>query len=116
MNVLIVSYRRRVSSSQRSRGGHQMTMLLHIADRVLNRPLMILPEKLTLIASVLDGRIGIDAKGFEDIEADYLKSAGYVALCRQLRPERPEQSGGRKEAVPHNGGRRRDYRRRRLAG
>ena len=38
-------------------------LLVHIADRVLNRPLMILPEKLALIASVLDGRIGIDATG-----------------------------------------------------
>lgn len=37
--------------------------LVHIADRVLNRPLMILPEKLSLIASILDGRIGIDAAG-----------------------------------------------------
>jgi capsid assembly protease len=37
--------------------------LIHIADRVLNRPLMIMPEKLALIASVLDGRIGIDATG-----------------------------------------------------
>ncbi|EKS34344.1 S49 family peptidase [Afipia broomeae] len=38
-----------------------MSQLLHIADRVLNRPLMILPDKLALIAGVLDGRIGIDA-------------------------------------------------------
>lgn len=37
--------------------------LFHIADRVLNRPLMILPDKLALIASVLDGRIGIDGAG-----------------------------------------------------
>jgi signal peptide peptidase SppA len=40
-----------------------MTHLARIADRVLNRPLMILPDKLSLIASVLDGRIGIDAAG-----------------------------------------------------
>lgn len=40
-----------------------MTQLAHIADRVLNRPLMILPDKLSLIASVLEGRIGIDAEG-----------------------------------------------------
>jgi signal peptide peptidase SppA len=52
-----------------------MTRLAHIADRVLNRPLMILPDKLSLIASVLDGRIGIDATGFDDIEADYLRDA-----------------------------------------
>lgn len=38
-----------------------MTHLAHIADRVLNRPLMILPEKLALIASVLEGRIALDA-------------------------------------------------------
>lgn len=38
-----------------------MTKLAHIADRVLNRPLMILPDKLAMIASVLDGRINIDA-------------------------------------------------------
>lgn len=37
------------------------TSLAHIADLVLNRPLMILPDKLAVIASVLDGRIGIDA-------------------------------------------------------
>ncbi|MBR1154601.1 S49 family peptidase [Bradyrhizobium sp. JYMT SZCCT0428] len=42
-----------------------MTQLAHIADRVLNRPLMILPDKLSLIASVLEGRIGIDAAGLK---------------------------------------------------
>jgi capsid assembly protease len=52
-----------------------MTKLAHIADRVLNRPLMILPDKLSLIASVLDGRIGIDGSAFGDIEAEYLKHA-----------------------------------------
>lgn len=52
-----------------------MTKLAHIADRVLNRPLMILPEKLSLIASILDGRIGIDGSSFGDIEAEYLKQA-----------------------------------------
>jgi ClpP class serine protease len=36
---------------------------------------MILPDKLSLIASVLDGRIGIDASSFDDIEAAYLKQA-----------------------------------------
>ena len=37
--------------------------LINIADRVLNRPLMVHPDKLAIIASVLDGRIGIDASG-----------------------------------------------------
>lgn len=45
-----------------------MSQLLHIADRVLNRPLAILPEKLALIASVLEGRIGIDATEFKRLE------------------------------------------------
>lgn len=40
-----------------------MTNLVHIADRVLNRPLMILPEKLALISQILEGRISIDASG-----------------------------------------------------
>lgn len=47
-----------------------MSKLIHIADRVLNRPLMILPEKLALIAQVLEGRIGIDATDLKEIEAD----------------------------------------------
>ncbi|WP_315705050.1 MULTISPECIES: S49 family peptidase [unclassified Bradyrhizobium] len=42
-------------------------VLVHIADRVLNRPLMILPDKLALIASVLEGRIGIDATELKDL-------------------------------------------------
>jgi signal peptide peptidase SppA len=37
------------------------TFLLRIADRVLNRPLLILPEKLAVITEVLAGRIGVDA-------------------------------------------------------
>jgi len=37
------------------------TLLLRIADRVLNRPLLILPEKLALITEVLAGRIGLDS-------------------------------------------------------
>lgn len=45
-------------------------LLVHIADRVLNRPLMIMPDKLAMIAQVLEGRIGIDASEFAPIEAD----------------------------------------------
>ena len=37
--------------------------LVHIAQLVINRPLMVEPGKLAIIASVLDGRIGIDAAG-----------------------------------------------------
>lgn len=35
--------------------------LLHLADRVLNRPLLLHPEKALVIADVLAGRIGIEA-------------------------------------------------------
>lgn len=37
-----------------------MPSLIHVADRVLNRPLLIAPEKVQVILSVLAGRIGID--------------------------------------------------------
>ncbi len=47
-----------------------MSKLAHIADRVLNRPLMILPDKLALIAQVLEGRLGIDASDLKDIDID----------------------------------------------
>lgn len=55
-----------------------MSHLAQIADRVLNRPLMILPDKLALIAGVLDGRIGIDAAKLEfdqTVDADLSKPA-----------------------------------------
>jgi signal peptide peptidase SppA len=38
-------------------------ILINVADKVLNRALMVHPDKLAIIASVLDGRIGIDASG-----------------------------------------------------
>lgn len=40
-----------------------MNTLLHIADRVLNRPLLITPDKAAMILSVLAGRIDVDASG-----------------------------------------------------
>ncbi len=36
-----------------------MSTLFHLADRVLNRPLLITPDKAALIAAVLGGRIGL---------------------------------------------------------
>jgi hypothetical protein len=76
-----------------------MTTLFHIADRVLNRPIIILPDKLTLIASVLDGRIGIDASSLGDIEAEYLKKAApgasrFVGNYEPIDPKNP--AAGRK--------------------
>ncbi|ORE94109.1 putative phage head-tail preconnector protein [Stappia sp. 22II-S9-Z10] len=52
-----------------------MTYLAHIADRALNRPLLITPDKAQVVMQVLAGRIGIDgpsASRFfgDDIERD----------------------------------------------
>lgn len=38
-----------------------MTSLIHIADRVLNRPLLVTRDKAQLVLSVLAGRIGVNA-------------------------------------------------------
>lgn len=35
--------------------------LAHLADQVLNRPLLLAPEKLSIIMAALDGRLGFDA-------------------------------------------------------
>ena len=46
-----------------------MTHLARIADLVVNRPLMVMPSKLAVIASVLDGRLGIDAAELRELAA-----------------------------------------------
>jgi signal peptide peptidase SppA len=60
------------------------TFLLRIADRVLNRPLLILPEKLALITEVLAGRIGVEGIGLPESsrfvgDANDIDAAGRVA-------------------------------------
>src|SRR5882672_5572904 len=45
--------------------------LANVADRVLNRPLMVMPDKLAIISSVLEGRIGLADMG-KDVEDVYL--------------------------------------------
>lgn len=40
--------------------------LAHIADRVVNRPLMVMPDKLAVILQVMDGRINVDPSSFRD--------------------------------------------------
>ena len=47
-----------------------MTRLLHIADRVLNRPLLLHPDKAAVILGVLSGRIGVDAPEANRFEGD----------------------------------------------
>lgn len=69
-----------------------MSVLAHIADRVLNRPLMIHPDKLTLIASILDGRIGIDASSLGGTAPEQLKklapsSSRYVGNFEPIDPK-----------------------------
>jgi signal peptide peptidase SppA len=74
-------------------------LLLHIADRVLNRPLMLHPDKLTLIASVLDGRIGIDSSSLAAKDADHVKKSGPTGsrFVGQFEPIDPKSPGaGRK--------------------
>lgn len=41
--------------------------LLHYVSRAVERPLMIMPEKLAVIAQVLEGRIGIDASSLQTL-------------------------------------------------
>jgi signal peptide peptidase SppA len=60
------------------------TFLLRIADRVLNRPLLILPEKLALITEVLAGRIGVEGIGLPESsrfvgDANDIDAAGRAA-------------------------------------
>lgn len=47
-----------------------MTRLAHIADRVLNTPLLLLPSKAETILAVLAGRIGVDAPEANRFEGD----------------------------------------------
>jgi signal peptide peptidase SppA len=71
-----------------------MTSLIHIADRVLNRPLMILPDKLALIATVLEGRIGIDASEFKEKDFEAMLREGpsasrFVGDAERVDPNNP---------------------------
>lgn len=47
-----------------------MSILMHVADRALNRPLLITPEKAQVILSVLSGRIGVNAPAASRFEGD----------------------------------------------
>lgn len=50
-----------------------MTSLIHIADRVLNRPLLITRDKAQVILSVLAGRIGVNSPEASRFEGDNLE-------------------------------------------
>jgi signal peptide peptidase SppA len=49
-----------------------MNMLMRIADRALNRPLLITPDKAEVIISVLSGRIGVSSPEASRFEGDSL--------------------------------------------
>ncbi len=69
-----------------------MPTLAHIADRVLNRPLLIMPEKLAVITEVLAGRIGIDASAVAGLLPEASRFEGDLAF---------ETVGGGKQALPY---------------
>lgn len=47
-----------------------MSILVHVADRALNRPLLITPDKAQVILSVLSGRIGVNAPDASRFEGE----------------------------------------------
>lgn len=66
--------------------------LAMIAERVLNQPLMIMPEKLAVIAQVLEGRIAIDASDLKvkvDGELPIPDASRYVGEFRPVDPSKP---------------------------
>ncbi|UDL95499.1 S49 family peptidase [Lichenihabitans sp. PAMC28606] len=56
-----------------------MSALLHLADRILNRPLLIMPEKASLIAAVLGGRIGLSDDALAPFHPDASRFVGSQA-------------------------------------
>lgn len=64
-----------------------MTFLAHMADRVLNRPLLITPDKAQVIMSVLNGRIGVDAPSADRFVGSHaeLDEDGYLKKYRSFR-------------------------------
>ncbi len=70
-----------------------MTMLLAIADRVLNRPLLISREKAAIIVSVLDGRIGVDASALAPDASQFVGSDVSADRPRERLPYRKTAEG-----------------------
>lgn len=50
-----------------------MSILTHIADRVLNRPLLITPEKAQVVISILGNRLGVNAPSADRFEGDHFQ-------------------------------------------
>lgn len=70
-----------------------MSLLYRVAEKVINQPLMILPEKLTVVALVLEGRLKIDASDFRELaDAKSLQPIGsrYVGEHQPVDPDNPK--------------------------
>jgi signal peptide peptidase SppA len=83
-----------------------MTILLRLADRVLNRPLLLLPEKLAVLTEVLAGRIGVDAAasdfGPRDSAAVAALEAAAPAASRFVGdPFEVDDAGKRVKSLPY---------------
>lgn len=73
-----------------------MNLTPHIANRVLNVPLMIMPEKLAVIGTVLESRIGIDAdalKKLAELAPNVPEGSRYIG---EYAPISSDPRGGRK--------------------
>lgn len=66
-----------------------MTTLFHLADRALNRPLLIHPDKALIVLDVIAGRIGIDAGSI---------AAPAAVSLRRGRAVDTDQSGSSKDS------------------
>lgn len=67
-------------------------ILAHIADRVINAPLLIMPEKLAVIAAVLEGRIAIDASEYKAVQVKGVTvgASGYIGDFKPVDRENPK--------------------------
>ena len=68
----------------------------HSAARVLNTPMMILPEKVAVIASVLESRIGIDAESLQQLAAPAPKMPEGSPYVGEFEIDPNDPRGGRK--------------------
>jgi signal peptide peptidase SppA len=82
-----------------------MTMLLRIAERAFNRPLLILPQKAQIILGVLEGRIPVGAN-LDEVKIDIPEAAAAAlqgpAASRFVGSSVEEdEASGRRKALPY---------------
>lgn len=86
-----------------------MSTLARVADRVINRPLLLLPEKLAIITEVLSGRIALDAPPAGLAARDLAEAAEIEAALDRAQPGASrfvgsnidEEQDGRRRALPY---------------